>query len=118
MIKASLTEKQLIDFNNDGFLTVDNFIELQYLEDLKTRINLLFEGNFETGIAPDEWNWRQERDPSDVTRQICNAWKSDSLIKRLVCSPIIGESVSKLMGWKGARLGQDNVLWKPPQGKP
>ena len=58
MIKASLTEKQLIDFNNDGFLTVDNFIELQYLEDLKTRINLLFKGNFETGIEPDEWNWR------------------------------------------------------------
>lgn len=117
MIKASLTEKQLIDFNNDGFLTVDNFIELQYLEDLKTRINLLFKGSFETGIEPDEWNWRQERDPSDVTRQICNAWKSDSLIKRLVCSSIIGESVSKLMGWKGARLVQDNVLWKPPQGK-
>ncbi|MDB4847418.1 phytanoyl-CoA dioxygenase family protein [Candidatus Pseudothioglobus singularis] len=117
MIKASLTEKQLIDFNNDGFLTVDNFIELQYLEDLKTRINLLFKGSFETGIEPDEWNWRQERDPSDVTRQICNAWKSDILIKRLVCSSIIGESVSKLMGWKGARLVQDNVLWKPPQGK-
>ena len=58
MIKASLTEKQLIDFNNDGFLTVDNFIELQYLEDLKTRINLLFKGSFETGIEPDEWNWR------------------------------------------------------------
>ncbi len=54
MIKASLTEKQLIDFNNDGFLTVDNFIELQYLEDLKTKINLLFKGSFETGIEPDE----------------------------------------------------------------
>jgi len=58
MIKASLTEKQLIDFNNDGFLTVDNFIELQYLEDLKLRINLLFKGSFETGIEPNEWNWR------------------------------------------------------------
>ncbi|MDC0470554.1 hypothetical protein OAO13_04130 [Candidatus Pseudothioglobus singularis] len=56
MIKASLTEKQLIDFNNDGFLTVDNFIELQYLEDLKLRINLLFKGSFETGIEPNEWN--------------------------------------------------------------
>jgi len=117
MINASLTKKQLVDFNNHGFLTVNNFIDLQYLDDLKARIDLLFKGNFETGIEPDEWNWMQERDPSDVTRQICNAWKSDRLIKRLVCSPIIGECVSKLMGWKGARLIQDNILWKPPQGK-
>jgi len=51
MIKASLTEKQLIDFNNDGFLTVDNFIELQYLEDLKTRINLLFKGTLKLVLS-------------------------------------------------------------------
>ena len=63
MIKASLTEKQLIDFNNDGFLTVDNFIELQYLEDLKTRINLLFKGSFETGIEPDEWKLEARKRP-------------------------------------------------------
>ena len=117
MINASITQKQLIDFNNNGFLTIDKFIDLQYLEDLKTRISLLFEGCFETGIEPDEWNWKQERDPSDVTRQICNAWKSDHLIKRLVCNPIIGECVSNLMGWNGTRLVQDNVLWKPPLGR-
>ena len=73
---------------------------------------------FETGVEPDEWNWRSDRGPHDVTRQICNAWKSDKLIKQLVCNPVIGECISKLMGWNGARLIQDNVLWKPPQGKP
>ena len=117
MIKASLNEKQLIDFKINGFLTIDRFLDLQYLDDLKARIELLFKGSFETGIEPDEWNWKKERDPSDITRQICNAWKSDFLIKSLVCNPIIGETVSKLMGWKGARLLQDNILWKPPQGK-
>ena len=43
--------------------------------------------------------------------------KSDNLIKKIVCNSIIGECVSKLMGWKGARLLQDNVLWKPPLGR-
>ena len=118
MIQASINEEQLKDFNRNGFLTIDKFIDLQYIDDLKNRIALLFKGDFETGVEPDEWNWKKNRDPDDVTRQICNAWKSDLLIKQLVCSPVIGECVSKLMGWSGARLIQDNVLWKPPQGKP
>jgi ectoine hydroxylase-related dioxygenase (phytanoyl-CoA dioxygenase family) len=118
MIKASIKEEQLNDFNRDGFLSIDKFLNLQYIDDLKNRVALLFDGVFETGIEPDEWNWRSDRGPHDVTRQICNAWKSDKLIKQLVCNPVIGECISKLMGWNGARLIQDNVLWKPPQGKP
>ena len=31
---------------------------------------------------------------------------------------MIGECCYRLMGWGGARLIQDNVLWKPPKGKP
>ena len=48
---------------------------------LKDRIEPLFKGEFETGIEPDEWNWKSGRDSNDVTRQICNVWKSDNLIK-------------------------------------
>ena len=117
MINASLTRNSLEDFNQNGFLILDEFIELQFLDKLKDRIEPLFKGEFETGIEPDEWNWKYGRDPNDVTRQICNAWKSDNLIKKIVCNPTIGECVSKLMGWKGTRLLQDNVLWKPPLGK-
>ena len=117
MINASLNRNLLEDFKQNGFLVLDEFIDLQYLDKLRERIEPLFQGEFETGIEPDEWNWKYDRDPNDVTRQICNAWKSDNLIKKIVCNSIIGECVSKLMGWKGARLLQDNVLWKPPLGK-
>jgi phytanoyl-CoA hydroxylase len=117
MVNYSFNQDSLKDFEHKGFITCDKFVDLKYLGDLRRRIDFLFKGVFETGIEPDEWNWREEKDPIDVTRQICNAWKSDSLIKHLVCSPIIGESVSKLMDWKGARLIQDNILWKPPLGK-
>ena len=51
------------------------------------------------------------------TRQICNVWKSDNLIKKIVCNETIGLIASKLMGWKGTRLVQDNILWKPSGGK-
>jgi len=117
IISASLNGNLLKDFNQNGFLILDKFIDLQYIDKLRKRIEPLFKGQFETAIEPDEWNWKYGRDPNDVTRQICNAWKSDNLIKKIVCHSIIGEFASKLMDWKGARLLQDNVLWKPPQGK-
>jgi len=117
MISANLNIHLIEEFNRNGYLILDKFIDLKYLDKLKDRIEPLFKGEFEAGIEPDEWNWKFGRDPNDVTRQICNAWKSDSIIKKLVCNSIIGEFVSKLMDWKGARLLQDNVLWKPPSGK-
>ena len=48
MIQASINEEQLKDFNRNGFLTIDKFIDLQYIDDLKNRIALLFKGDFET----------------------------------------------------------------------
>ena len=103
MINASLSKGLLEDFNENGFLVLEKFIDLKYLEELKERNEPLFKGEFETGIEPDEWNWKYGKDSNDVTRQICNAWKSDNLIKQVVCNSTIGECVSKLMGWKGAR---------------
>ena len=117
MINFELSEDLIDEFNNNGFLILDNFLDLNYIDDLRNKFEPLFKGNFETGIEPDEWNWKFGKDPEDVTRQICNAWKADHLIKKVVCHEIIGEVCSRLMNWQGARLVQDNVLWKPPGGK-
>ena len=81
MINLKLNEDLIDDFNKNGFLILDEFIDLKYLNTLKDRFEPLFKGEFETGVEPDEWNWKYGRDPNDVTRQICNAWKSDNLIK-------------------------------------
>ena len=82
------------------------------------RFEPLFSGKFETGLYPDEWNWRLGRDREDLTRQICNGWKSDLTIASIVLRRDVGEACARLRGWPGARLGQDNVIWKPPGGKP
>ena len=117
MINIELNTNLLNSFKKNGFLILNKFIDLKYIEEIKDRFVPLFKGEFETGIEPDEWNWKSGRDPNDVTRQICNAWKADSLIENIVCNQIIGECCSFLMDWNGSRLIQDNVLWKPPGGK-
>ena len=84
MIHLNLNDNLIDDFNLNGFLILDKFIDVKYINELKNKFEPLFKGEFETGIEPDEWNWRCGKDPEDVSRQICNAWKSDNLIKKFL----------------------------------
>jgi hypothetical protein len=113
----TITDGQAAAFRADGFVVVDQIIDPGRAADVAGRYPDLFAGKFETGLLPDEWNWKPGRDPEDRTRQICNAWKSDRLIASIVLDAGIGRACAQLGGWAGTRLSQDNVLWKPPGGK-
>jgi ectoine hydroxylase-related dioxygenase (phytanoyl-CoA dioxygenase family) len=84
---------------------------------LRDRYLRLFDGEYETGISPDEVNWVPGRDPEDRTRQLCNAWKSDTVVAAQVLSERTGRLAAQLGGYRGVRILQDNVLWKPPGTK-
>jgi hypothetical protein len=80
-VVEALTSEQIEAFHRDGFLIVEEgLISEPALEQLRSRYERLFDGDYETGIAPDEVNWKPGRDPEDRTRQLCNAWKSDTVI--------------------------------------
>lgn len=109
-----LTDEQRQRFAADGFVVVENVLDADDVEAAADRFEPLFGGEFEAGLMPDEWNWRQGRDADDLTRQICNGWKSDRIVRSIVTRADIGRACAELMEWPGARLNQDNVLWKPP----
>ncbi len=112
-----LDAAQISRFNDDGFLIIDGLIDPDEAARVAARFEPLFRGKFETGLYPDEWNWREGESPPDRTRQICNGWKSDRTVASLVLRAEIGRLAATLAGWPGARMGQDNVLWKPPGAK-
>ena len=112
------SQSQISRFHRDGFLIVERLIEPEAAARLAARFAPNFRGEFETGLYPDEWNWREGRDSGDLTRQICNAWKSDRGVARAVLHPQVGLWCAKLRGWPGARINQDNLLWKPPGARP
>ena len=112
-----LTAEQIKQFQEDGFLILEDFLPPNLTERLSDRIEPLFHGNFETGIYPDEWHWRPGLSLPDVTREICNAWKCDLAIASLVLSAEVGRLTATLAGWEGARIGQDSMWMKPPGAK-
>ena len=117
MIKKINLTNEIDSFNNNGFIIFDKFLLEENIEILKNRFDDLFDGKFENTIEPDEWNCKKKLSDPNATRQICNVWKSDNLIRKIVCNETLGLIASKLMGWQGARLVQDNILWKPSGGK-
>jgi ectoine hydroxylase-related dioxygenase (phytanoyl-CoA dioxygenase family) len=109
------TDEQVESFQRDGFLIVEEgLLSPGAIEVLRERFAALFEGDYATGIAPDEVNWKAGRDPDDVTRQICNGWRADDVIAAQVLSERTGRLAAQLMGYRGTRMLQDNCLWKPP----
>ena len=117
MAGFALSDGQRASFADDGFVVVPRIVPPAVAARLRARFEPLFRGEFETGLQPDEWNWREGRDSADLTRQICNGWKADRAIAATALSAEIGAACAALSGWPGARLAQDNLLWKPPGGK-
>lgn len=112
-----LSAEQIATFRRDGFLIVDRLIAPEEADRVAARYEPMFRGEFETGIEPDEWNWREGRDSTDRPRQICNGWKGDFTIASVALRADVGRACARLAGWPGARIQVDNVLWKPPGAK-
>ena len=110
---ASFGEEEVELFDRDGFVLVDGLVGDDLIPAIHERFERLFRGDFETGVRPDEVNW-QVGDDETLTRQICNGWKADRLVAAAVLSSDIGRATATLARWPGARLIQDNLLWKPP----
>ena len=70
--------------------------------EIRERFAALFDGDYATGIAPDEVNWKKGRDRDDVTRQIRNGWRADDLIAAQVLSEQTGRIAARLAA-TGAR---------------
>ncbi|CAM9444088.1 unnamed protein product [Choristocarpus tenellus] len=81
---------------------------------LLIRLPLLFRGEFETGVYPDEMHWREGISRDEAPREIVNSWKADRTVARVVLSADLGKLATILGGWQSVRVAQDDIVWKPP----
>ncbi|MHB1928799.1 MAG: phytanoyl-CoA dioxygenase family protein, partial [Acidimicrobiales bacterium] len=108
---------QVEQYRTDGFVVVEDFLDPSELAALRARWAALFAHAWETGVAPDEVNYTPGVTPPERTRQLCNAWKADRVVARTTLSVRNASFAARLAGLEGLRIGQDNLIWKPPSGK-
>jgi 2-oxoglutarate-dependent dioxygenase len=111
------TPDQIEAYRRDGFLMVERFLDADEVERVRKHFELAFEHRWETGLAPDEVNYRPDDTPPDRTRQLCNVWKADRVLAATTLARRNAEFCAGLTGADGYRLAQDNAIWKPPSGK-
>ena len=110
----SWTAAQREQFAANGYVLQPDVIRPEDRDALVAAFERLFKGDFDTGCYPDEWHWREGISKPEAFREIVNAWKSDDSVASVALDAAIGKRAAELMGWRGARLAQDDVLWKPP----
>jgi hypothetical protein len=108
------TEEQIETYRRDGFLIVERFLDGDDLDPIRRRFTRVFDHEWETGLAPDEVNYVPGSTAPELTRQLCNVWKSDRVLAEVVLARRVGEFAARLGGLPGVRLAQDNAIWKPP----
>ncbi len=118
MQELKLGGEQTDRFNADGVVVIARIVDEATVEALRASFDRLFRGAFETGVTPDEVNWQEGTGDPSLTRQICNGWKADRTIARVMLREDFGRALAELAGWPGARIMSDNVLWKPPGARP
>ncbi len=118
MEELKLSGEQTDRFNADGVVMLDRIVDEATVEALRASFDRLFRGAFETGVTPDEVNWQEGTGDPSLTRQICNGWKADRTIARVMLREDFGRALAQLSGWPGARIMIDDVLWKPPGARP
>ncbi|MBW4473480.1 MAG: phytanoyl-CoA dioxygenase family protein [Stenomitos rutilans HA7619-LM2] len=113
-VPVQLSDEQIHQFREDGFLILEKFLDLAVVDRIDARLDPLFATQFETGVYPDEWHGRPGLSQPTATRQMCGMWRCDRTVASLSLSAEVARLNATLAGWSGARLATDSCWIKPP----
>ncbi|KAM3090077.1 phytanoyl-CoA dioxygenase family protein [Phormidesmis sp. 146-35] len=109
-----LTQTQINQFREQGFLIVEKFLTFDQVDRLNDRLDPLFATQLETGIYPDEWHGRPGLSQPNATRQMSGLWRCDRTVASFSLSAQIARLNATLAGWSGGRFALDSCWIKPP----
>ena len=78
MAAPRITQKEIDHFNEDGFIIFDKFIDIELINKAVSRIETIFNGEFETGVVPDKIKWLKQNDEKKISSSTDNDNKNNS----------------------------------------
>ncbi|SEO89164.1 phytanoyl-CoA dioxygenase family protein [Paenibacillus sp. OV219] len=108
------TQEDVDFFNTNGYWISPKIISDERLEKLRDRMERVYQGEFETGTAPDAV-WSRETSRPNSLRKTDNANLSDLTIRALAHDSQIGQIAAALKGTNTIRFWEDQLLLKPAQ---
>ena len=100
-----LSDAQIAQFQTQGFLVLEKFLDLEIVDRIDARLEPLFATQLETGNYPDEWHGRPSLSQPNATRQMSGLWRCDRTVASLSLSAEIARLNAALGGWTGGTTG-------------
>ena len=119
-MKTDLTDQEVKDYQENGFLVIKNFLSDDELENMRAAVTKSVDemGRSRlntTGDKKDVENWTDKDDyGSDAFIQKLNLWRINSFIKDFFINEKMGKFLSRLAGTDGMRMWHDQTLQKRP----
>ena len=122
-MNTSLTDQQITDYREQGFLHVPEFLNPDEVEELKGAVldSVVQLGKNKLGKSDKESqeNWEEsESYYSKVFTQRINLWKINDTVKQYMLNPELGKMITNMAGVSGYRVWHDQTLIKEPFGNP
>lgn len=107
-----LTDDQVRQFREDGFLKYGRVLDEAATGALRARLGDVLEGR---SAAQPESKRNLLGDSEQVVIQVVNIWEADDLFREYLYHPAICEMVCQLIGTDVLRVWHDQVQYKPPR---
>lgn len=120
-MKTTLQAEQIEQYQNEGWLIVEDFLSAAELESMNTAVDeavAVMGGNKVTGEHNDEIVDRKGSYYDQVFLQRVNLWRVNDTIKGFFLNPELGQMLCRLTGIDGIRVWHDQTLQKQPWGNP
>lgn len=114
-IARVLREEDMLFFEKNGYWVSPKLFDDTTLENLIRRMDTVYRGEFETGLAPKGGYWKSGDDPRKL-RKSSNAHFSDTALYKLCTDVVIGAMAATFLKTNCVRLFNTQLLYKPPRG--
>ena len=124
-MNTALSEQQVQQYQQDGFLVVDDFLSPAELDQWRSAVTEAVEQR-----AGQKMPSRESKQGEDdginkdaayfgkVFEQLVNLWQTNDRIREIMMDERIGQMAATLAGWEGTRIWHDQALIKKPWANP
>jgi len=114
-MKTSLTDAQIQQYQNDGFIHIPGFLDQGEVATLKSAVVETARSMGKKKVAGDGADFEEGDDfYSKVFTQRLNLWKINDAVKSFMLNPELGKMACRLEGIEGIRVWHDQTLIKEP----
>lgn len=116
MITSTNAKSDRDKYLEEGFVLGPKLLPDDLIDKVNLAMDAVIRGEYETGLKPQDWFWKEGDDPNKKLRKIDQPHLSNKTIHAAICYPQIAQWVAGITGAKKLQVFSVQLLHKPGGG--